>query len=207
VCFTAINVFTAEIDLLILGALKGPENVGVYSVAVRTADLIPFVLQAILPALAPQIARLHAAGDLHGLQRLVTLATRTLLALAVPVAVVLIVRGDWLLGLLYGPGLVQGHLALAILCVGQIINVGMGPVGMLLTMTGHERDALFCIGVSGVLNFGLSIVLIPGWGASGAAAAACVSLVVWNFLMAFSAYRRLGIQCSPWRRIRLGGEA
>jgi O-antigen/teichoic acid export membrane protein len=204
-CFTAINVLTAELDLLILGALKGPEAVGIYSVAVRTAELIPFVLLAVSPAIAPHLARLHAAGDAEGLQQLVTVTTRAILALAVPVALFMVVGGNWFLGLLYGPALAQGHAALTILCIGQVVNVGMGPVGMLLTMTGYERDALRCIGASGALNFVLSIVLIPDWGANGAALAASASLILWNVLMALCAVRRLQICCGvlgrrvPWR--------
>jgi O-antigen/teichoic acid export membrane protein len=200
-CFSAINVFTAEIDLLILGALKGPAAVGVYSVAVRTAELIPFVLLAICPAIAPQMARLHAAADSPGLQRLVTTATRALLALALPVALFLILRGDWFLGLLYGAELIQAQPALVILSLGQLINVAMGPVGMLLTMTGHERNALLCIALSGTLNFVLSVLLIPAWGAAGAAVASCLSLILWNLIMAICAARRLQIHCGVFGRI------
>ena len=194
-CFSAVNVFTAEIDLLILGALKGPDAVGIYSVAVRTAELIPFVLQAVLPALAPHMASLHAAADTPGLQRLVTRATRATLAMAIPVAASLILGGGWLLGLLYGPRLVEGQLALAILSISQLVNVGMGPVGMLLTMTGYERDALVCIGASGALNFLLCVVMIPAWGVNGAAVAASASLILWNLFMALCAARRLRIHC------------
>jgi O-antigen/teichoic acid export membrane protein len=196
-CFAAVNVLSGEIDLLILGALREPDAVGIYSVAIRTAELIPFVLQAINPAVAPHMASLYAAGNIPGLQRLVTVATRAILAVSLPVAVGLLLWGPWFLRLLYGSQLVQGQTALAILCVGQLVNVGMGPVGMLLTMTGHERDALVCLGISGLLNFVLSLALIPGWGAQGAAVAACSSMVLWNLLTAVSAYCRLGIQCGP----------
>src|SRR5205807_1538499 len=102
-CFTAVSVLTAEGDLLILGALKGPEAVGIYSVTVRTAGLVQFVLLAISPALAPHLASLHAAGDALALQRLITMAARITLAAAAPVAVGLILYGSWLLRLVYGP--------------------------------------------------------------------------------------------------------
>jgi O-antigen/teichoic acid export membrane protein len=206
-CFSAVNVLTAEVDLLILGALKGPQDVGIYSVAVRTAELVPFILQAINPALAPHIASLHTVGDALGLQRLLTMSARLTLAAAAPVALGLILCGAWLLRVVYGLELQQGQTALAILSIGQLVNVGMGSVGMLLTMTGHAGDALWCIGVSGVLNFLLSVWLIPSWGLQGAALAAAASLVLWNVLMALSAYRKLGILCGPLGRIHFGGQA
>lgn len=200
-CFTAISVLTAQIDLLILGAQKDPQAVGIYSVVVRTGELVAFVLQAINPAVAPHLASLYAVGDFPGLQRLVTMAARITLVAAMPIGLGLIFGGAWVLQFLYGPDLVQGHTALAILSIGQLVNVGMGSVGLVLTMTGHERDALFCIGISGVLNLVLSVLLIPSWGVQGAAVAGSASLILWNILMAFAAYRRLGIRCGALARV------
>jgi O-antigen/teichoic acid export membrane protein len=69
----------------------------------------------------------------------------------------------------------------------------MGPVGVVLIMTGHERDAALAIGVSAVLNLILNAILIPGWGMEGAAVATAASTVVWNILMAIALYQRSGI--------------
>jgi O-antigen/teichoic acid export membrane protein len=203
-CFSAVCVLTAEVDLLILGAIQGPQAVGIYSVAVRTAEIVAFVLQAINPALAPHIANLYALGYAPGLQRLITMAARITLGSALPIGLGLILGGSWLLRLLYGPELVQAQMALIILSIAQLVNVGTGSVGLLLTMTGHERDALLCMGISGVLNLVLCLVLIPAWGVQGAAVAAAAGLILWNLLMAVSAYRRLGIQSSVLGSIRFG---
>ena len=145
--------------------------------------------------LAPRIAELYAAGDLRALDRLLGRLGRLVLAAGFPVVLGLVLFGRWLL-LVFGADFVQGYALLVILSVGQLVNILVGPVATLLTMTGHERDALVGLGISALVKLLLGVALLPLWGAAGVAVAAAAGLIVWNVLLAWFVRRRLGL--APW---------
>lgn len=200
----ALQVLNARIVTLILGAISGAHAVGIYAVASRGAEYVSFFLVTSLPMLSATAAGLFASKDMAQLEKIVTRTARFTLILSAPVAFALVFFGDWYL-LLYGQDFTQGQTALAILSVGQLINVAMGAVGSLLILGGHERDAAKGIAIAVVVNIGLSFALIPAWGIEGAAIADASSLIVWNLLMAFWVYRRIGIHSSAFGKISFKG--
>lgn len=199
-------VITSRADVLLLGAIRGSEAVGLYSVASRSAELITFFLGAFNFVLAPAMARLHAARDRERLQRMMTQWVRIVFALSLPLAVGLICLGRWWLPL-FGHGYVQAHAALAILVGGQLVNVAMGSVGSLLIMTGYERDTARLLAVSAACNITGNALLIPKWGIEGAACATTAGVVLWNVLMVIRVHRRLGIHSTVFGVIRMHGRA
>lgn len=187
-----LAVLTSRTDTIMLGAIAGTEPAGVYFVTTRGAELILFLLTAFNMPLAPAIAALHASGDREGLQRLVTRTARLVFIGSLPVAIVMFVFGDSFLRL-FGPGFPKGHTALAILCAAHLVNALTGSVGLILNMTGFQKDAAIGVGIGAALNVVLNAVLIPTMGIEGAAIATAVSLVVWNVVLAVMVYRRIGV--------------
>jgi O-antigen/teichoic acid export membrane protein len=201
---SGITVIYGQADILILGSIKGAAAVGVYGVVDRGSELIGFLFTAAVSALAPTIASLYAAGDLGALQRLVTKLVRVTLGLTLPLAIVFIGFGYWVLLIVYGREFVAGQHALAILTLGQLFNVTMGPVGMLLVMTGREMDAITGIGLSAIANIVLSFALVPKFGLEGAAISATISTVIWNCVLAQKVHQRLGIHASVLGKLSFG---
>ena len=180
-----------------LGLLAGPEDAGVYAAAARLAEIVSFVLLAVNAPLAPHIARLYAADRMAELQRTVTRAAQAILLLTAPLVVVLLAFGEQLLRL-FGAEFTGGEDALAILALGQLFNAVMGSVGILLIMTGHERDVLASVAVATLIGLGLTAALIPPMGVEGAAVGRVASLATWNVALTVLTYRRLG--STPRRR-------
>ncbi len=89
-------------------------------------------------------------------------------------------------------------MALAVLAIGQLINAGLGAVGFLLTMTGHERETARVLWQTTALNVVLNLALIPLFGAVGAAIASSTSLAIWNVVLARLAWRRLGLNTTAF---------
>lgn len=208
VLVSALFVVNSRTDTVMLGAIKGAEPVGLYNVASRGAQFVTFFLVATNRAIGPSIAELHAHGARERLQRLVTRATVVVFLVTLPFALALIFFGDRIIGIVYGQAYVPAHTALGILTAGQLVNVSMGCVGMLLLMTGHEKDAAAGVGTSAVLNVVLNALLIPRWSLTGAAVATAISLVVWNLIFAWRVHVRLEIFALPlpaWLRKREGG--
>ncbi|WP_338113709.1 flippase [Thiococcus pfennigii] len=191
---SGLQAINAQVGILLLGLFAASEVVGIYKVAVAVATLIAFGLSAVNLVVAPYFARLHAQGDMARLQRLVTQSARAILALAVPVTLVFVLFGEQFLALAFGPEYAGGHTALAILALGQLVNAGMGSVGILLNMTGHERDTLRGVAIAAVANVALGLVLIPPLGLEGAALATAATLIIWNLLLRQAVWRRIRIE-------------
>ncbi|MCZ7671657.1 MAG: polysaccharide biosynthesis C-terminal domain-containing protein [Chloroflexi bacterium] len=62
-------------------------------------------------------------------------------------------------------------MAMLILMIGQMVNVGTGAVGTILTMTAQQKSWFIISGVMLLVNFGLNVMLIPRFGFIGAAVA------------------------------------
>src|SRR6266851_4108232 len=198
------GVLFGQVDTLIVGAIKGAKAVGIYGVADRGAESIAFVLIAAGSVFAPLVSRLYVAGEMDKLQRMVTKFARVTLMVSLPVALGLIFFGQWFLTFFYGPQFAEGREALAILSMGQLFSVAMGPVGMILIMTGHEAKAATAIGWAAGANIILNLAMVPRWGLEGAAIANATSIVVLNLLMIAWLSRALGVQSWALGKVSFG---
>ena len=192
----AVNTFVLQIDVLLVAGLAGAEAAGLYSVAARGASLALFGAAAVGVTLGPTIARLWDEQDLPRLRLAVTRGTRGAFAFAVAVAIVLIAFGEQFL-LLFGPEFVAAREPLALLAIAQVVDVGLGMGGVLLTMTGLQSYALRAGLVAAVVRVAIGVWLIPTLGPNGAAIAAIASMAAFNGLMAVVAIRRLRVDPTP----------
>nr|WP_276315720.1 flippase [Ectothiorhodospira shaposhnikovii] len=189
-----LHLINSHTDIIMLGTIRTDEEVGVYRIVLQVATLVVFGLDAMNQVLQPHFARLYAQNDLARLQRLVTRSARIILLLALPPVLVMVVFGGPLLELLFGVEYRLGVLALGILAIGQLINAAMGSVGMLLNMTGHERDTVRGVAIAAVCNVVMNLVLIPPFGLNGAAISTAMTLLIWNMILRYYVFKRLGIE-------------
>lgn len=196
---SGMQLINQNTDIIMLGFFRSVDEVGVYKVAVTGASLVALGLQAITMAISPHFARLHVQGDMERLQRLVTLSTRAILLFSLPVVFILVFFGDVVLLRVFGKEYVSGQLPLAILAVGQLVNAAMGSVGMLLIMSGHERETARAVGIAAIVNVILNFTFIPPFGVIGAAVATAITVMIWNLLMWRAVHQRLGIESMAFR--------
>jgi O-antigen/teichoic acid export membrane protein len=192
--FSSVGVVFSQADLLILGAIKGTNAVGLYSVADRGAEMLTMMMVAQNGAFASTAAALYSARDLETLQRLATRIARRNLLVTLPLAAIFVLFGEWILLYAYGAQFTPARVSLAILSFGQLVNVAMGINALLLIMTGHETQAAVALGAGAVANIVLNLLLVPAWGMEGAAIGNTCSIVVWNVLATFALYRKTGVQ-------------
>jgi O-antigen/teichoic acid export membrane protein len=203
VLLTVVLAANAQIGTILLGALSGAADAGVFNVAMRTTTFISFIMLAATYPLMPVIARLYATGDIERLQQLVVRAARGVLLFALPTGLVLVVFAPVILDL-FGSGFDDGATAVRILAIGELMNVLTGFGGVVLVMTGRERELAFCVGIGAALNLGLSAALIPLIGLDGAAIGTATGLACANLLMAWLAWRRVGVWSAVAGRSDLG---
>ncbi len=188
-----INIVMMQTDVLMLAALHSSESAGIYQVAARAAELVAFSLVIVNMAIQPSIARLFASGEMIRLQRIATLGARAAVAVAFPLALVMIFWGESIMTSVFGATFGRGAIALAILSGAQVINAATGSVSDLLNMTGHERDTMIGMIVGIVANVVLNFLFISMWDIAGAALATSVSLVLWNVVLVIQVHRRIGL--------------
>ena len=193
----SMQLINAKTDVLMLGAISGTEAVGIYVVVRQATQLIIFLQSAANSVLAPNIASLYAQRKMQQLQRVITKSSCLIFLFSLLIAVSLIGLSSWILPL-FGSDFIAGRNALIILSIGQIINTSMGPVGNLLTMTGHENYTAITVGSSAVLNVFLNALLIPQWGINGAAIATTSSIIIVNVVNMVLVKKKLKISSTAW---------
>ncbi len=174
-----------RLDVVMLGALLGPESVGLYSAALRFALLNVFVLQAANVVAAPLVASAFHSGRFRQARSILRQTTLIATLGALPLFAAMMLYPRALLGL-FGPGFEEGAALLRVLALGRLAAVVAGPVASALLMTGREREFARVTGVLAVVNVGGNLVAIPLLGAMGAAlvTAVCVMLKnVWLFTL------------------------
>lgn len=177
-----MHLVLGQTDTIMIGILRSPEAAGIYSVASRVSVFVIIGLRAVNSIAAPMIAELHAKGDHAELQRMIALAARVIGVCTILAALVVIVLGKPILSL-FGAEFLVAYEPLVVLLVGASVSALTGPVGFLMTMTGHQNTAAKIIGVCVVINIVGNALLIPRYGIVGAAATTAFVTVFRNLTM------------------------
>ena len=192
-----LGTMNTQIGIVLLGLLGTDEAVGVMRIGERAAQLVALPLALVNLVIAPSIVNRWRDRNFMGLQRLSTRSARGALFLASPLAIVLIVFGGQIIELAFGQEYSgRGYWPLVILVVGQWVNVEFGSVGVLLMMSGHEKDTVKGQVAALLTNFAVCAMLIPVYGAIGAAIGTAIGTLVWNSSLAWAVHARLGIRPS-----------
>jgi O-antigen/teichoic acid export membrane protein len=80
--------------------------------------------------------------------------------------------------LFFGESYLNGAIPLLVLSGAQLISTTTGGVGMLLIMTGHQKQWALISVASLAIGVASSWLLIPGFGINGAAMAAAIAISV-----------------------------
>ena len=188
---TSMSLTVQWSGILMAGIFVSSSEIAFLSAAQRTAMLTSFVLMVVNMVVAPRYARLWQENKTQEIQQLAKWSTRGMIALALPLVAAMIFIPESIMGLFGDEFVVAGNL-LAIMAVGQFINVATGSVGYLLTMSGHEKDFRRVTFFAGPLTVILSYFLIMEYSVLGAAIATAIGLSLQNLLAMAMVHKRLG---------------
>jgi O-antigen/teichoic acid export membrane protein len=192
----ALFLINSRTDLIMVGALHGAHDAGIYSVAARAAELVPFFLTISNTAVGPKVSAMHHAGDKARLQRLATETARRLLWTTLPIAFVMVFGAPYMINLFYGTKFAEAATVLQVLALGQLCTVLGGPVGILLNMTEHAALSAKAFAVSALANIVLNALLVPRLGSVGAAISTATSLAGCTLLRWWAVRRYLDLRPS-----------
>jgi O-antigen/teichoic acid export membrane protein len=189
------SIIMLRVDTLAVGFFLGSGEVGVYSAAVKTATIVGITLGAVNMIAGPMISMYYTDRDMAGLQNMVSLATLGAFGVSLIMALGLVVFYRPLLGA-FGPEFLRARFPMMILIAGQLVNVGSGSVGLLMVLTGHERESVKVLGCSALLISVASCLIIPKFGILGAAVVSALGYCLWNFWIYGLVVKNLGVHPS-----------
>ncbi len=189
---TMLGLLINWTSIFLLGIWGTNADVGIFSLAARTAMLISLTLIAVNSIAAPKFAELYKLGDIKALGSTARSSAKMTTLLASPVLIFFIFLSDWIMGI-FGSEFTGGGFILIILALGQFINVATGSVGYLLIMSGNETLMRNITALTALTNLLLNLWLIPIYGILGAAIATAVSLSLQNLLAAFYVFKKIKI--------------
>ncbi|MCI0663328.1 MAG: flippase, partial [Acidobacteria bacterium] len=175
-------VLYMKIDVVMLGKMSGDREVGLYSAASRLSEAFYFLPMIIVSSLTPMLLRARASGAEHyraSLLKLYVLMVRLSLAIAVP----FLILAPMLVEILYGSQYSESAAILQV-HVWASVAVFLGVASsQYLVAEGKQKLSLYRTLVGLVINVGMNLVLIPEYGAMGAAIATLISYFVATFLI------------------------
>ena len=189
---TISAIIISNADTIFLGIFRDAREIGLYAVAIKIAFLTSFFLQITNSSVGPKIAALYEKGLILETQMMVKKVTRGLFFLGLIPLIIFIIFGKYILSM-WGPEFTSAYYILIVLSVGQLINIGTGAVGQLLTMTGNEKSNKNIMLVFVFINLLLNLVLINFYGLLGAAFANMVTVVGMNLVKVKIAKQKTGI--------------
>lgn len=190
---SGMHVVNSHTDILMIGTLLDAEQTGIYRIPVRLGSLLLFPFLVMEMVVAPLIAQQYAKGQLSALQTILQRLVWGVFLLTAIGGLVLALFRIPVLGW-FGPAFPAGATVLMWFVAIVLLQVSFGPVGYLMSMTGHERITTQVMGISALVNIGLNIGLIPVLGITGAAIATLGSELLWKGLLYWQVRQRLGIR-------------
>jgi O-antigen/teichoic acid export membrane protein len=181
-----------QTEVLVLGVLAPAATLGVFGIAKRLSMIVGSLLTSIAVLFNPMVADLHHRGRLRELDELFKTSTRWLFTLGWPVCLAEVLFAAAIVRI-FGKEFASGVVALVILVLGQLVNVGTGTVSNLLAMAGRAKLTLANSLAFLALSLLLDLLLIPPFGLIGAAVANSGAVAAVNLLRLWQIRRVLGI--------------
>lgn len=188
----AIEIGIEWLDVILVSALAGPAEGGLYAVATRLVKVSSVADYAMRVALSTRLSAALATDDLAEVRRLYDAGTRLLVGLVWTYLSVLVVFADVAIRV-FGGDFGPGAPLLGVLAAGMVVMAGAGALQSVLLLSGQSaRQLTNKIVVLAITVLG-NVVLTPGWGARGAAVVWVVAVVTDTGLAAVAVRRRVGV--------------
>jgi O-antigen/teichoic acid export membrane protein len=162
-----ITLLNLRLDFAILGAMAGPAVLGSYAVASKYAELLRLPGTAITWVCYPRLASLSETEAARSARRMIRPALLAIVVAAIPVALLTAPVMRLLYGAQFGPAVDPARVLLA----GMLLAGASGVASAYLYGRGSPGLNSIVLGIGLVITVVLDLLLIPRFGALGAAIA------------------------------------
>ncbi len=178
---TATGMISARIDQIFIKHYLDMATVGLYNVAVQLSEVWQFLPGVILAAIFPAIVNGRAIKQSYR-RRLFSLAG-VFTAYGVALSLFLTLAADPIIQFIYGSSF-SGSVILLKIYIWSLTGMILGfLISHFLTTENKRKILVACAIIPMILNILLNFMLIPHYGAAGAAAATVISYSIAPFLL------------------------
>jgi PST family polysaccharide transporter len=178
---TLFVVILMRTDQVMLGQMRGAKDVGIFSAALALSEVWYFVPMAITSSVFPAMVRAWKTDEKLFYQRLMQLYL-LMVWLSLAVAIPLTLFSGEIVTMLYGIEYQSTAIVLSIHCwTGIFLFLGVVSNMWYLLENLNHYTLYRCI-VGATVNVGLNLVLIPEYGAKGAAISTLVAQLAASYL-------------------------
>ena len=174
-----------KVDITMLGIITQKANVGYYSYAHKTVDIITMICVAITTVLMPRLSLLYET-DREKFEKIVDMGIKALVFITLPVYSGIMILASQAVVIMYGESFAPAAETVRILAAMILIK----PLANLLCYqlmicTGNEKKRLPAFAAAVVINITLNSFMIPMWQHNGAAIASVISELTVNVIQLF----------------------
>jgi O-antigen/teichoic acid export membrane protein len=178
---------------LLIGVLSTSSQVAYFGVALKIVSITSFILVPINKVVAPKYAACFKKNDKGGLGNVAQFSSRVTWLFSVPIILLLLLGANHLLTFFGDDYLDNALIIFYIMLLGQLVNSLSGSVGWLLQMTNNEVLYRNLSTLNLFLMLTTAFIIIPEYGALGAAIVYSFSLIFINFTSAYYVKKKIGI--------------
>lgn len=183
-------------NILLLGFFSDQSEVGLYAISDRLVTVQLFVLSVVIIAVLQRLSTYYSQQRYEDMQKLANRSAFVSTVGALPVALLLLLAPSWCLGL-FGDEFTEATFIVRALCLGYLGPVMLGGGIYLLMLSGHEVILRNILLLSLLLLITLDLILIPRYGANGAALAIVIVYVLKHLVSIYFIKKLLGFYVVP----------
>ena len=169
-------------DIIMLGWLRSPEEVGYYSAAQKIIQLLYVFPALIATSIFPIMARMAAQNAVF-VKNTLEKAVALVILVALPLAIVGIIFAPQIISLLFGSEYSPGVLAFRILLVTVLIVYPSTLIGNAIFAYDQQKSFILFVLIAAFGNVVFNLLLIPKLGIEGAAISTVITQLITNALI------------------------
>lgn len=187
----SVTAVWTELGTLAVGAVAGPVQAGGFRIAQRIAKAIGNPVELVTRALFPEFAKLVAQNAFRRLGRMLIRITAVATALAAVTVAILALGGQWIIGLIAGPQYEFAYIPMLLLSVATAIDLASFALDPYHIAQGRAGRILRIRLVAAGVYLIVLAVLLPRFGASGAAIAGIAASIILFVQLGISSWQIL----------------
>lgn len=173
-----------KVDQVMIKSMLGEEQLGIYSVGIKLVDAFLFIPSAVTAGLLPYFTRQYMEEPSFFWLKYEWFAS-ALNVIAYIYVIIMAVFGKWMIDFLYGEEYAEAYKILLV-TIWSVIPVCMGCMrGIYLSIMEYSGLSFFFSITAAGMNMAMNYLMIPVFGALGAAIASVISYWIQGFMFTF----------------------
>ncbi|HET9223367.1 MAG TPA: polysaccharide biosynthesis C-terminal domain-containing protein, partial [Roseiflexaceae bacterium] len=192
-------------DAILIEHFRSTAEVAAFRAVQPAAGLNQLVMTSFQLMFTPVAARLFARQDREGINNLYWQTAIWMSVIAFPIFAMTFSLAQPLTVMLYTESYADSAIILALLSFGYYFSTALGFNGLTLKVYGKVRYIVVVNMLAALVNVGINLLLIPRYGALGAAVGTCGTMVAHNILKQLGLLFGTGINLFEWRHLKVYG--